>query len=268
MPSPFWVGLGSPNRLHPRWRVVIEAFFDDSGQENGAFFCVAGFLADQSYWNAFLLDWHHLLRRWNIQEVHMKLLWSSNGPFKGWDETKKRQAVSEFVDVIRKHKLIGYGVAVDTKFWGSLPKDFRKAHGSAAEFCFERVIRRIRDNMVLGHDRDFIALTFDHDRDFAKPRLTRLQNIIDRDPWAKDTIVSIGFGRAWAYAPLQAADMLAWETNRLLQVNTGGARPSFGSETMFAGPDGIEFTAGEYWDKHEFEKYVDIRTGGLKSVLA
>ena len=267
MPSPYWQGLGVSDPLHPGCRLVIEAFFDDSGQESGAFFCVAGFLADTSYWTSFLIDWQHLLRRWRIREVHMKFLWNNNGEFGGWGLEKKKQAISEFVGVIRKHKLIGYGIAVDSKFWGALPRDFSRAHGSAAEFCFERILKRIRDDMVRRRDRDFIALTFDHDRDFAKPRLTRFQNIIDRDPWAKETMVSIGFARAWAFSPLQAADMLAWETNRLLEVRHNGRRPSFGNETMFEGPDGIEFSAGEYWDKKEFEKYIDLDSGTLKQPL-
>jgi hypothetical protein len=154
--------------------------------------------------------------------------------------------------------LIGLGVAVDAKFWNPLPKEFRKRHGNAEEFAFERMLRRIRDMLVQSNDRDFVAIHFDHDREFAKPRLTRYQNIMDHDPWSKSTVTSICFANAWAYPPLQAADMLAWETNKLLEVRYKGAKGSFGNETMFEGPDGIYFSVGEFWDEDMFNRHIDL----------
>jgi Protein of unknown function (DUF3800) len=260
--------LPAPSALHPRHQLVIEAFFDDSGkQDNTNFACIAGFLADTAYWTPFLLEWVHLNRRWNIRQVHMKDLWHSKRDFEGWDDEKKFMAISEYVELINKHKLIGVAVAVDAKFWNKLPREFQRKEGNAQEFCFLRIIRRIRDLLTKDPHQDFLAITFDHDRDFAKPRLTRYQHIIDRDPWAKDHVASICFANAWAYTPLQAADMLAWETNRLLEVRFNGARKSFGEETMFKGPDGIYFACGELWDEEEFTKQIDLVTGKSKAAL-
>src|SRR5882724_6506372 len=174
--------ISTPDRpgLRLGYRLVIQAFFDDSGKQDSTnFVTIAGFLGDAAYWGDFSLAWTNLLRRWEVSQVHMKDLMTSNREFKGWTEAKRQLAMSEFIHCINKYRLIGYGISVDAKFWNTLPLPFQKEHGDAQTFAFERVIRRIRDNMTKTRSRDLIALTFDCDRDFAKPRLTRIQKILD-----------------------------------------------------------------------------------------
>ena len=255
----------APNSFPPGLKLMIEGYFDDSGKQSDSnFVCAAGFLADTSYWTQFVIQWQHMLRRWSISEVHMKDLMTSNRDFSGWNDDKKRKAIAEFVDVIIDNKLIGIGIAVDANFWNKLPRAVTKILGDAQEFCFMRIVKRIKECVISAQDHDLVTVTFDHDKEFCKPRLTRFHHIIERDRWAKERLVSIGFARARAYPQLQAADMLAWETKRWQETILKGARPSFGEKTMFKGPDGIEFVAGEYWDEEEISKQIDTNTGSIK----
>jgi hypothetical protein len=183
------IGTAPHHPLHARWRLVIEGFFDDSGKQTDAsstFVAVAGFMADASYWAGFVLDWANLNMRWQISKVHMKKLMSGNEEFTGWSDDKKRQAVHEYVSIIEKNLLIGIGIAVDVAFWRTLSRECQNELGGNAEaFCFFRLLKRIRDTLVRVGDRDFVSIIFDYDRDYAKPRITRFQDVVDRDPWAK-----------------------------------------------------------------------------------
>jgi hypothetical protein len=202
--------------LHPRWCLVIDGFFDDSGKQsdaNSKFVTVAGFMADTSYWTGFVLDWANLNMRWQISKVHMTELMSGNKEFAGWSADKKRQAVREYVSVIEKNLLIGIGIAVDVSVWRALSRDCQiELGGNAEAFCFLRLLKRIKDTLVRVGDRDFVSIIFDYDRDYAKPRITRFQDVVDRDHWAKTRVSSVGFASSLSYQPLQRR--ICWRGKR------------------------------------------------------
>jgi hypothetical protein len=255
-----------PQSYPPRLNLMIEGFFDDSGKQSDSnFVCAAGFLADTTYWTKFVIEWQHLLLRWGIAEIHMKDLMASKKAFTGWDDQKKYKAISEFVDVINSNKLIGVGVGVDAKFWGGMPRSVTKTLGTAQQFCFTRIIKNIRSFIISSGSHDVFTATFDYDKEFCASRLARFHDILEKDPWARERFVSIGFARAKAYQPLQAADMLAWESKRWQEVIQKGARPSFARSTMFKGPDGIEFAAAEYWGETEIRQHIDMENGEIKT---
>jgi hypothetical protein len=193
----------------------------------------------------------------------MKNLMSANGEFSGIDEKLRNKLIVEFTEVIKNTRLSGFGVAVDAKYWNKLPRSFQKKHGNAQEFCFERILRRIRDHLNIVGNQDYVSITFDHDMDLSKPRLTRFDHVLKCDEWARERFASICFANSRAYLPLQAADMLAWETRRHLETLNNNAKPTFGSVSLFS-PGALKFAAGEYWNEAEFTKYVDVRTGTLK----
>jgi hypothetical protein len=200
----------------------------------------------------------------------MKDLMSGNGEFKGISPAQKTCIVINSINVIKTNMLIGFGVSVDARYFNKLPRQFQKKHGNAQEFCFQRILRVIRNRIDrVGYNPDYISITFDHDMELSKPRLTRFDNIIKRDEWARELFVSICFANSKGYFALQAADMLAWETRRLLEARHEGAVPTVGSSKMFSsgGDNDLEFAAGEYWDEEEFEKNIDKETGDLKDPI-
>jgi hypothetical protein len=244
---------------------MIEAFFDDSGkQADSPFVCIAGFLAHCSYWYRFVEQWNPLLQRYGITNLHMKELMSSNGEFKEFSPEQRNKLIVEVMQIIKANELCGFGAAVDAKYWNTLPKEIKKKYGNAEEFCFQRILRMMRDYMVSCNETDHVSITFDHDQEFSNPRLTRFNNITKRDPLARERFISICFARTRPYPPLQAADVLAWETRKMLESRYEGKEKSFGSAIIFETP-GLQFV-GEYWNKDEFEKRTDFQTGELKQI--
>jgi hypothetical protein len=235
---------------YPDWKLVIECFFDDSGSETGSpFACVAGYLAHSTYWYEFNERWRHLLLRHGLPYLHMKEF-IGMAQERNWDGPKRQAVILEFIQVIRDTKLIGLGAAVDTACWRALPRERRKAFGDSQEFCFQRVVRRIIDRMDLAQEREDIALVFDRDLAYAKPRITLFEHILKGDRRASAQIASISFSDARRYLPLQAADLLAWET-RVELMQRAKKEPSKNrfSELIAALPHGELDYEGEYWDQ-------------------
>ena len=256
-----------PGRFAPRWSVVLQAFFDDSGKPSDAGPVVlAGYAADQRSWGVFDLKWRHLLFRFGVSQLHMKHLMTSNREFKGWDLGRRNLFIAHAALILRQSDIVGFGVATDASFWGNLPPQVLKKHGDSAAFCFDRILRRIRDRMMLAFPNEYIDIVFDNDPEYSKSRLTRYKNICDRDSWAREKIASISFGRTSFYTPLQAADFLAWVSRRILVDNFKSVDPTLPCKMYFGGDTNeVDIAAGEYWDKQQFLKYVDIETGDLKT---
>ncbi len=208
---------------------MIRCFFDDSGKESdpsNRFVCMAGYLAlGDSYWNIFAQGWNHLLLKHGITWVHMKEMIPLQGEYSGlgWDTTKRDAVLKEFISVIKFSQLIGFGVGLDAEAWRTLvPKDVTKREGDAQVFCLTRILRMIVERMKKSVPRDYAALHFDSDESFVPARFRRFRKVIDRVPDGPQYLGSITFTDPKLYAPLQSADLLAWETRKELMQKTGG----------------------------------------------
>jgi hypothetical protein len=78
----------------------------------------------------------------------------------------------------------------------------------------------------------------------------------DKD--ARWLLPSITFADMKTYLPLQAADILAWESRKELLQKAGGyeSTPRFKELVAAMGPVSLEFSS-ELWDREEIEKMVE-----------
>jgi hypothetical protein len=122
----------------------------------------------------------------------------------------------DFINVIRGTRLTGFGIAIDVEVWRKLSKERRKTFGSAHEFAFQRILRKVIDRMIKARVFEDLNVVFDQDRTACGPRMNRYFAAIDFDPHSREMLAAISFASAKKCLPLQAADLLAWETRRQL----------------------------------------------------
>jgi len=240
------------------WPLMIRAYFDDSGKEStpsGAFVCMAGYLADSSYWELFASEWRQRLLEHGISGIHMKDLIPLQGEYKtlGWDTTKRDAAIGDFIQVIKATRLIGFGVGVDAQAWRDLRKVYPKLD-DVQTFCFARVMRMVIERVSKAAARDFVAVHFDPDPEFGAARLRLFDEIWRRDPAARNYLASLTFADKVIYTPLQAADLLAWETRKELIQKAGGFESTPRYKELFTALAGIQLQYhSELWDRSEIE---------------
>lgn len=204
-----------------RLNLVLWAFFDESGKlANSDFICLCGYICDDG-WNEFSVDWGELLKRHEIPLIHLAKLMRRAKPYEGlaWDAKKQDAVLREFVKPVRDHLLAGFGVGVDTKFYRSMPEDARKLIGNedAQDFAFHRLLKLVISQLHNWGHKEPISLNFDYAEDFSVKCVTSLARLRQQRQEVKDLISSIGFADDAVYYPLQAADMLAYGTNRKLR---------------------------------------------------
>ena len=252
-----------------RWNLVIMSFFDDSGKESdpdNRIVCIAGYLAaGDARWTMFSQDWSHQLLAHGFSWLHMTDFMADKDEYarlKG-DWPKKKAILDQFIEVIRASQLIGFGVAVDTSAWRRVPKEVTKIEGDAQEFCFLRIMSRIVDRMKLARPDDYVAVHFDCDKTFTPSRFQRFIRARDHDPAADHYLRSFTIAEPKVWFPLQAADLLAWESRKELLRRLGGYESRIEFKEMFEVMSGYfpDYT-GEFWDEKEIEEQI-LKPRGL-----
>jgi hypothetical protein len=209
-----------------RWNLVIRSYFDDSGKEGDSsnrIVCIAGYLAaGETRWNVFGEEWRHQLMSHHLSWLHMTDLMADQGEyaFLKDDWPKKKALIDQFIEAIKVSQLIGFGAAVDIEAWRKVPPEVTRIQGDAQQFCFLRIMRMIVERMKVACPNDFVAVHFDCDKAFSPSRFQRFIGVRDRDPEARRYLQTFTIAEPRIYLPLQAADLLAWETRKeLLQAD-------------------------------------------------
>jgi hypothetical protein len=244
----------------PRWQLMLEGYYDDSGKENdGTYVCLAGYLApNDSHWTPFVEKWRHLLVLHGLEELHLKTFLRV-AEKKGWDKPKRDAVLSDFIDVVRNAQLIGFGVGVDVKVWKVLPKERRKRFGTAQEFAMQRILRMTIEKLMAVGIKDHVNVVFDQDEEFCSPRLMRYFAAREADRLFKEMVPIISFADARVCYPLQAADLLAWFSRRRLSERenpeTTEKTPDSRYLRLVTPPDGeVLHYEWEFWGEKNTEK--------------
>jgi hypothetical protein len=253
-----WGEFGIPDPFGPkRWILVIRAFFDDSGKESdpsNRVVCIAGYMAaGETPWNILGERWRQVLLTHGISWLHMKDFMADKDEYEAlrWDWPKKRAVLEDFIGAIRAAGLIGFGVGLDADEWRKVPKDVTKKQGDAQQFCFARIMRMIVERMKTSVPRDFVSVYFDCDRNFTPTRFQRFIGIRDRDPEPK------------VYIPLQAADLLAWESRKDVLRRIGGFESREEFDSMFQIlPDYFPTYLSELWLESDINEQI-LKPRGL-----
>lgn len=247
-----------------RWEFVamINGFFDDSGKESdnaNKIVCASGYIAaGATIWGAFHEMWKNQLMMHNMGWLHMSdFMCDDSKEYKhlklDWD--KKKPILEGLSKAIKIGQLIGFGVAVDADAWRELPQGIKDDNGSAQEFCFMRLLRMVVDRMKVSAPNDQVSIMFDCDRGYTPARFQQYIRVREKIPDAARFLVSFTIGEPRAFLPLQAADLLAWETRKDLIRQAEGldSRPEF-QHMMMTLPGFFPDYTSELWSREELQK--------------
>ena len=189
------------------------AYFDESGSpDEGTHVIVSGFVAEVGQWFHFEREWRSILGAHGVSVFHGNDFGVGKGEFKSWrdDETKRKSFLDSLVGVIRRR--------TDKSFSTAIPlDDFRKVdhefllkesvgypYPLAARVCMARV-----DEWAAARD---ISLPIEFLFEDGAKHKGQLLWITEKDGKPTPT-----FKKKHEVIQFQAADLLAWEHNRLLR---------------------------------------------------
>jgi len=220
---------------------VLHAYLDDSGTHKESPLCVvAGYFGSERHWNNLALRWRKVLDAEGIDEFHANRFWSHVGganvpEYRNWDEARSSRFLAGLLDVIGESKRI-FPVCstVVMQEWNLLPDDERNYLTGAAFnidgqlrmpgapkkpyfLPFLNVIATVLDYCKPGHKVDFFC---DQNTNFSGYAQKYFQDI---KGWASNKdksrilekfgrLGNLSFADSRANTPIQAADLLAYES--------------------------------------------------------
>lgn len=202
---------------------LLQAFTDDSKAQAGdKRLFLAGYLHRADVWASFSKDWHQELKAWPaIEYLKASEAHNLSGQFhySRWDEKLRDAKVARLAAIISHYKPISYEVSANGQLFENelkpvSPYGFGRLHFTMCFTVVSTVSRYVAESPV----RAPIRFVFDEQQgvdvdvemffsEMIKSLPAEAQNLIDGLPAFKSD-------KELQYAPLQAADFLAWHLRR------------------------------------------------------
>lgn len=204
---------------------MFGAYFDDSKipGNDPLMTTMACYIASAEQWDMFKVEWDKFLVNEGLEALHMsELTFRHNGQrvgaYRYWDDVRERSALQRAHDIIHQTPAIGVAMTVDVSAYKKVvPIALNALMGGPAGFCVFQCLKRICDEGGLRMWQDPIACFFESNSGYGN-EITTLRCAIRRDPEMAQSFKSLR-PKHWTFTdkmdapPLQAADLLAYESN-------------------------------------------------------
>jgi hypothetical protein len=224
--------------LRLRWRfAVLQAFVDDSGSDRqGPVYLLAGYVSAVESWEKFSISWRKILdEEPSIEYFKMREAESRKGQFEGWLEDRIDAKIAALIPVIVEHAT----TRIECIFWqehydaaikwflGEMrskmnPLDFNKIKDLFEDpyfLAFDLIMSDYGNRLAAAQSDEIVDFIFD-EQVGQGPRAVK---------WWR-SMCDLGIIAAYEkyfpnepihrneklFLPLQAADMIAWQTRRRL----------------------------------------------------
>jgi hypothetical protein len=205
---------------------MIQAYFDESASGD-ELLCVSGYAAPEETWNAFSALWLQRLGSDGIRFFHMKEFANGTGQFREFSPDKRETLINDLLGIILDHMQFGVGVSINPREYDELTTDrFRSQKGSAYTFCTQACVSQVVEWLDRHRQEGVVQYVFDRghrNESQAAIEIGKLNHPLLRHEYKFDSVV-FGSDKQPGMEPLQAADILAYETNQQRR-NVSAGRP-------------------------------------------
>jgi hypothetical protein len=204
---------------------VFWGYFDESGtHDKPEVFALAGYVASTAEWEHFEREWSQVLQSEGVRIFHMAPLCARprRGEFKGWTDAKAEVFLSRVLAVIEHRALFGFAAFVRKSDFAEilrpalvLPRDriYKRPYILCMQSCMSLILEHFPSPPYNPGSVDKIACVFDRNHEMRSKATDHFWEIVDARNWGR-RFQLIAFAPKRFLTPLQAADLLAYETYR------------------------------------------------------
>ncbi|MGH9436304.1 MAG: DUF3800 domain-containing protein [Candidatus Acidiferrales bacterium] len=202
----------------------LVGFFDDSGTHGDSrFVVVAGGVASVQQWDRLSSEWEQAIDPWSLRRgyFHMADFVSGYNDYKEWTQAQKCYRLRQLVRIICRHVRVLVGNAVvRADFDAALQMCPSTVIGTAYRFCAFLALPAVDRWRRRSPKRKPIALIFERGNKLKNEYGRMLEQLGDYERTReKYGISAVGEGSKNEWAPLQAADLIAYATYKCLAQN-------------------------------------------------
>lgn len=217
---------------------AVQFHCDESGKfHSSSYISFCGFLGNGDQWGTFLQAWRAARILHHTPPIHVSAMlhpsekngWLPLSQKFGDDWPKKcQELLDEFSGIIREQKLLCVGAVIDVNAFRSLnlPILQERTMGDPHYLAFETTVIAAISNVLWGDSNATMGIIMDDDEEKAKHCYDLYRMLREHNPKAKERLSGICFANDDLYPGIQAADIAAHESRRLM-VNEEGASERF-----------------------------------------
>ncbi len=239
---------GSPEGM--RYMAMLWFYCDESYDQPShapRTYCVSGLLGEERTFKKLEANWVGINNRFGVERYHAAPLNALDGEYKGWDKSKQIQYSKRLLNALKKRgfdlQVTSIGIEADA---------YRKVYSDAAKerlghpflLCFKTCLTMIATQLLSLPPEYKFSVIFERNEHLAEAvRVFYLLKELDKECGPRMGTCTPG---QWdENIALQPADLVAYESMRLLQTKRSGAdmRRAFKELT------GINSFIGYYFDK-------------------
>lgn len=203
--------------------IMLRAYIDDSGSDLlSPRFVLAGLISTETIWTGFEKEWASRLKKWNLPYFKASEANSRNGPFEGWSRERRDECVLELLSLITRSVLVGTSVAVRREDLNDAFADVQRPPWMRTPYSFLMLGLLERFKLIVPELNKVAALVPEFGEKVAC--FFDMQDgagaaVLDFATYRGEYeyVHSVVHASSATFLPLQAADMLAWASNRWLR---------------------------------------------------
>jgi hypothetical protein len=209
------------------WNIAVyETYFDDSGTSSTSDMAIAAcYVSTEGGWRRFVKEWDAARYEEGFDYFHMSAFRAprtqGEKPWCDWDDAKKDRVYKRLTSIINDNKRIGIATAVPKSAYDLVPEKIRRYYGRE-HYTFALRICLIEIHLWRERIRNFLPMQyfFDWETPGSLKRREITTAFEDMHPdyqkmFGLDT-GGFGFQKKECFKPLQAADILAWQTHKYI----------------------------------------------------
>lgn len=211
--------------------IVLKIFMDESGTHDGSpAVAAAAYFSQPKVWRSFTTEFNAIKRHAGkrpIEIYHATDAEALRGEFKGWTSEERNSFVAKLLPAIANRDLIGVGIGIDRNAFQHAFEgrdDLKAMLRDPYLLCFQLVIEEVL--FAVEHFGSNERLAFIHEEnEYQTMALQAFSAAKARRKYHKGPM-SITFATKKDFTPLQAADILAFETNKRMRNMNRPSRKS------------------------------------------
>jgi hypothetical protein len=193
---------------------MFTGYFDESGTHaSSPVVCVGGCVSTAEQWSLFQREWNEVLAEAGVEVFHMSEFESRRGPYKDWDNEKRRYVQAKLLKIIQDRVKVGIAVSVVRSDYDKVMTPGRRythdgPYAFCASMCFMYTAAWAEDK---GYDQS-IPYVFEDGVLERKELRDQFENAY-KNARARQyyRLKSLTWGDKKEYVQLQAADILVYE---------------------------------------------------------
>lgn len=207
--------IAFPHTATERWMCMFTVYLDESGTHGKSpVVVVAGYLSTDDQWAKFSEEWQSVLQDYKLDCFHMTDFENRKGPFKTLTNAERFRLLEKLIAFIKIRQRIGLAVAFHASDYKEIVEEFQdEPIKKPYSFCALLIMVVLKNWLITRRHNEVIAYVYESGALHAGEIMSGYQYWTTHEPYATELRAgSLTFGSKSDLVPLQAADILAYET--------------------------------------------------------